>query len=261
MDEVMFVSGGSENAAGTQVSSFSSDNPTLEEAFQAFCTVYMPSRNFTQQTRRDYRYDLTEWLGQVAVTSVKSISTLSIQRYVSHLDERGLKGATRHRKIAAIKPFLRFLEEQHVLHKDFSSTLVWPRVERDEPRPLSPSQYTALLREAATNQRDLAMFETLLQTGIRLSELTGLHVDDITLPTKPSPDPITGYGLLRVKRKGKGIQELILNYKAARAIKAYLKERRTTHFPQLFLNKYGKPLTNRSVQKALKKYARAAGIS
>ena len=176
------------------LTSFSSDNLTLAEAFSTFCTVYMPSRNFTQQTRRDYRYDLTEWLAHVAVTSVKSLSTLSIQRYLSHLDERGLKGATRHRKIAAIKTFLRFLEEQHVLPIDFSSSLVWPRVERDEPRPLSPGQYTALLREAATNQRDLAMFETLLQTGIRLSELTGLSLSDVTLPTKPSPDPITGYG-------------------------------------------------------------------
>ena len=110
MDEVMFVSGRSFNGTGTQVSNFSSDNPTLEEAFRVFCTVYMPSRNFTQQTRRDYRHDLTEWLSQVAVTSVKSISTLSIQRYVSHLDERDLKGANRHRKIAAIKTFLRFLE-------------------------------------------------------------------------------------------------------------------------------------------------------
>ncbi len=98
------------------------------------------------------------------------------------------------------------------------------------------------------------MFETLLQTGIRLSELTRLNLDDITLPTKPSPDPISGFGLLRVKRKGKGVQELILNYKA------YLKDRRNVLYSQLFLNKYGKPLTNRSVQKAFKKYAIVAHI-
>jgi len=243
-----------------QHGSFSSDNPSLEEAFSAFCQMYMPARNFSMQTRRGYRYDLTEWLSQVGQISVKSISTLSIQRYLSQLDEQGLKGTTRHRKIAAIKTFLRFLEEQGVLPKNFSSSLVWPRVIRDEPRPLSPAQYTALLREAAVSPRDLAMFETLLQTGIRLSELTGLTLEDVTLPTKPSPDPITGYGLLRVKRKGKGVQELILNYKACRAIKAYLKERRNAAYPTLFLNKYAKPLTNRSVQKALKKYARAAGI-
>lgn len=162
---------------GTGLTGFSSDNPSLEEAFSAFCQVYMLGRNFTTQTRRGYRYDLAEWLATLQVPQVKAISTLTIQRYLATLNAKGLKGITRHRKIAAIKTFLRFLEEQHVLPKDFSSSLVWPKVERDEPRPLSPAQYTAIPREASTKTRDLAMFETLLQTGIRLSELTALALE------------------------------------------------------------------------------------
>ena len=126
---------------------------------------------------------------------------------------------------------------------------------RDEPRPLSPAQYTAILREASTKTRDLVMFETLLQTGIRLSELTALALESITLPAQRSQDPVTGYGLLRVHRKGGRLSELVLNYKASRAIKAYLTVRPNAPFPTLFLNKYGKPLSNRSVEKAFKKYA------
>ncbi len=164
----------------------------LEEAFSAFCQVYMPAHDFTQVTRRDYRYDLAEWVAHVTVPHVKALSTVSIQHYHSQLDAKGLQATTRHRKIAAIKALLQFLEEQVVLPKDLSSSLVWPKVERGEPRPLRPAQYTALLREAVVSPRDLAMFATLLQTGIRLSEQTGLTFESITLPAEPSQDPITG---------------------------------------------------------------------
>jgi site-specific recombinase XerD len=237
------------------------DNPTLQEAYERFCQVYMPNRNFSQVTRRGYVYDLQEWLNQCDLVRVKQISTNAIHLYMALLDARGLRGTTRHRKLAAIRTFLKFLEEEHILPKDFGDALTWPEIARDEPRPLAPSQYTALLREAAQKTRDLAMFETLLQTGIRLSKLTNLTLDDVTLPTKPSPDPATGYGLLRVKRKGRRLQELILNYKACRTMKAYLRERPMQAKTNiLFLTKYGTPITNRSVQKAFKKYAVAAGI-
>ncbi len=244
----------------TQLDILTTENPTLQEAFTAFCEVYMPSRNFSMVTRRGYTYDLSEWLAQVQITYVNEISSQAIQRYLSILDLKGLKGSTRHRKVAAIKTFLKYLEAQGILPTDFSDKLIWPEVSRDEPRALSTTDYTTILREAAHDPRDSAMFELLLQTGIRLSELTDLTLDDVTLPVKPSNDPINGYGLLRVKRKGRRLQELILNYKACRAIKSYLKTRPKTSSQALFLTKYGEPITNRSVQKDFKKYAIAAGV-
>jgi site-specific recombinase XerD len=205
-------------------------------------------------------YKLQEWLATNPFLYVSHLSTQSIHEYLSALDHRGLAGTTRHRKVAAIKTFLRYLEREGLLPPDFSSSLVWPEVARDEPRALSPQEYTALLREAGHNPRDAAMFEVLLQTGIRLSELTALTLDDLTLPAKPSLDPINGYGLLRVKRKGRRLQELILNYKACRALKAYLRTRPDSPYEAVFLTKYASPITNRSVQKAFKKYAVAAGL-
>ena len=116
-------------------------------------------------------------------------------------------------------------------------------------------EYTALLREAGHHPRDAAILELLLQTGIRLSELTALTIDDVSLPAKPSLDPVNGYGLLRVRRKGRRLQELILNYKACRALKGYLRARPASAEPALFLTKYQEPITGRSVQKLMKKYA------
>jgi len=60
---------------------------------------------------------------------VKSISTRSLQRYLPHLRKQGLQDATRQRKVAAIATFLHFLEEKALLPNDFSSSLVWPKVE------------------------------------------------------------------------------------------------------------------------------------
>ncbi len=245
----------------TQLDFVTTKHLTVAEAFQSFCEIEMPARNFSMQTRRGYTYDLEEWLAQAQqITYVRDLTTYTIEHYLSQLDSKGLKGSTRHRKVAAIKTFLRYLEKQHALPKDFSSSISWPEVQRDEPRALSTAEYTAILREAAHNPRDSAMFELLLQTGIRLSELTALQVDDVTLPTKPSPDPMTGFGLLRVKRKGRRLQELILNYKACRAVKNYLRARPDSISASLFLTKYGTPITNRSVQKAFKKYALAANL-
>jgi carbamoylphosphate synthase small subunit len=71
-----------------QLCMFPSDNPTVAEAFSAFCTLYMLGRQFTQQARRDYRYDLTEWFSQVAISNVKSIDTRSMQRYLRAKNSR-----------------------------------------------------------------------------------------------------------------------------------------------------------------------------
>src|SRR5512144_675396 len=168
----------------------------------------MPARNLSPQTRRGYTYDLTEWVATTPPSSpVAALSTDVISHYLSALDDRGLKGSTRHRKVAAIKTFLRFLEREGALAVDFSNRITWPEVQRDEPRALSVPEYTALLREAGHHPRDAAILELLLQTGIRLAELTALTVDDVSLPAKPSLDPVNGYGLLRVRRKGRRLQE------------------------------------------------------
>src|SRR5512142_1418828 len=232
----------------------------LTAALRRFCEVEMPARNLSPETRRGCAYDLSEWVATTPSSlSVAALSTDVIARYLSTLDARGLRGATRHRKVAAIKTFLRYLEREGALPVDFSARISWPEVARDEPRALSVPEYTAL-REAGHHPRDAAILELLLQTGIRLAELTALTVDDVSLPAKPSLDPVNGFGLLRVRRKGRRLQELILNYKACRALMAYLRGRPEAATPALFLTKYSAPMTHRSVQKLMKKYATAAGI-
>src|SRR5512144_47088 len=85
----------------------------LPEALARFCEVEMPARNLSPETRRGYSYDLSEWVATTPSSlAVLALSTDVIARYLSTLDERGLRGSTRHRKVAAIKTFLRYLERQ-----------------------------------------------------------------------------------------------------------------------------------------------------
>src|SRR5512139_1814149 len=122
---------------------------SLTAALARFRDVEMPARNLSPETRRGYTYDLSEWLATTPPSSpVAGLSTDVISCYLSGLDERGLKGSTRHRKVAALKTFLRYLEREGALPVDFSARIGWPEVARDEPRALSVPEYTVLLREA-----------------------------------------------------------------------------------------------------------------
>src|SRR5512142_3582546 len=107
----------------------------LTAALCQSCDVEMPTRNLSPQTRRGYGYDLSEWVATIPPSlPVAGLSTDGIARYLSTLDARGLRGATRHRKVAALKTFLRYLEREGALPVDFSARLSWPEVARDEPR-------------------------------------------------------------------------------------------------------------------------------
>src|SRR5512135_3726587 len=108
---------------------------SVAEALTRFRDVEMPARNLSPQTRRGYTYDLTEWVATTSASlPVSALSTDVISHYLSTLDARGLKGSTRHRKVAAIKTFLRFLERERDLPPEFSARISWPEVQRDEPR-------------------------------------------------------------------------------------------------------------------------------
>src|SRR5512144_1281363 len=88
----------------------------LTEALRRFCDVEMPARNLSPETRRGYTYDLSEWVATTSPSlSVSALSTDVIAHYLSGLDARGLKGSTRHRKVAAIKTLLRYLEREGAL--------------------------------------------------------------------------------------------------------------------------------------------------
>jgi site-specific recombinase XerD len=231
----------------------------------------------SQNTRSSYLLDLRQWAAWVAatITYVDEITVESFMRYQVHLEARGLKLSTRHRKAASLRVFVHFLVRHYGLDPELLDAIVLHEVPEKDPQPLKEAQYKALLFEAGQVKsqgkpesrakarslalRNVAIIQVLLQTGIRLSELTALTLDDLDLPPERKGGKAEG-GSMRVTRKGGDEKLLALNSKAVEAIRAYLKVRPQSQACHVFLARSGEPLTNRAVQKMFKGVAARAGV-
>jgi len=227
---------------------------TLHQALVEFKTVYMPARNLAARTREEYANDLKDFidfLGKAGVTRAGETSTLYVDRYLAKLDEIGYSGSTRKRKAITIRTFLSFLFRNGYISHDISQQVILPFTEQPTPRILTQTEYQRLLQACEKNIRDKAIITLLLQTGIRLSELTRLSLSDVHIPEA-----------IDIKRsnsrKGRTIP---LNLKACEALQDYISLSPASQYLNLFINKLGKPLGDRGVQKIVMHYFHQAGIS
>jgi len=235
---------------------------TLNQALTHYETVYMPARNYAAKTRVNYRNDiagLIEFLQKNGSKNPEDVSLNALEAYMAELDRRGLTGSTRTRKTYAIKSFFAFLTQYRYTDNNVAKRLIPPKQERKEPRVLTEREYKALLRAVSHNTRDAAIIELLLQTGIRLSELSRLRLNDVDLPKRMSRDP-DNLGVLYIKGKGGKERSIPLNYKACKALKAWLKIRPDVDHEGLFVTKFATPMGLRSFQYTVQKYLKEAGI-
>ena len=153
----------------------------LKEGLDEFVAVHVPARNFSKRTRHEYQSDLedlVEFLEEKGVKVWDVVSLRDLQRYQAELDYRGLAPSSRNRKTYTIKTFFNYLYQAGHLREDPSRQLIPPHVSRKEPRFLPEEEYQAL-REQIDNARDRAIIEVLLQTGIKVSEMVGLTLNDL----------------------------------------------------------------------------------
>lgn len=236
---------------------------SLIQALGEYQFTYMPSRNYAAKTRVNYRNDVANLIEFLKKNnnnkSPQDISLNDLEAYMAELDHRGYTGTTRTRKVYAIKSFFSFLAQYGYTDNNVAQRLIPPKQEQTEPRVLTEREYKALLSAVSHDTRNAAIIEVLLQTGIRLSELARLTLGDVELPGRISRDP-QNVGLLYVKGKGGKERTIPLNYKACRALKAWLKVRPDVEHDALFVTKFGKPMGARAFQYTVKKYLKEAGI-
>ena len=143
----------------------------------------------------------------------------AIRRFVGELHQRGQSRATAARKLAAVRTFLRYLRRESIIDDDPGALVPTPKREVRMPAHLSEEEMTALIAAAAGDtplgRRDRAILELFYASGLRLSEVAGLDLEDVNL----------GARMARVLGKG-GKQRLVpFNTSTAKAIRAYLKGR------------------------------------
>jgi integrase/recombinase XerC len=219
----------------------------------------LQGQNYSPKTLRAYGDDLTQFLAWVEKNRVDwdtptRFSRGDIEGFMQYLAAQRMTGVTRVRKLAAIRKFFTFLEENKILAANPAHTVKGARREEKEPNILYKEQYKALLYEASDNIRDYAIIQTFLQTGIRLSELASLRVEDVDLEHR---------NLTVRQGKGKKDRQIPLVDDVLKALRNYVRYRNTEPIlddDTFFLAKNGTSLNVSTVKYTVAKYVKKAGI-
>jgi integrase/recombinase XerC len=207
----------------------------------------LQGQNYSPKTLRAYGDDLQQFLAWVEKNRVDwdiptRFSRGDIEGFMQYLAAQRMTGVTRVRKLAAIRKFFTFLEENSILAANPAHTVKGARREEKEPNILYKEQYKALLYEASENIRGYAIIQTFLQTGIRLSELANLRVDEVDFEHR----------ILTVRQgKGKKDRQIPLVDDAVKALRNYMRYRNTQLILDdeiLFLAKNGTSLNVSTVK-------------
>ena len=231
---------------------------TTTQSLQMFLRA-LQGQNYSPKTLRAYGDDLHQFLAWVQNNRVDwdtptRMSRADIEGFMQYLSAQRMSGVTRVRKLAAIRKLFAFMAENKILAGNPANTVKGARREEKEPNILYKEQYKALLYEASDNIRDYAIIQTFLQTGIRLSELVNLRVDDVDF----------AHRMLTVRQgKGKKDRQMPLVDEAVKALRNYLRYRNTEWIEDdeiFFLAKNGTSLNVSTVKYIVAKYVKKAGI-
>jgi integrase/recombinase XerC len=236
---------------------------TLSVAIRRFLRYLRAERNASPLTIKSYREDLNhfrEFLGKDADPIPGSLSTPVLRGYVVALHEAGYSAATIARRLASLRSFFRFGQREGWAEGNPAKPLRNPRKGRRLPHVLSTAEIEQLLNappaDGFLGLRDRAILETMYSAGLRISELVGLCEGDVDLRA----------GIVRVRGKGKRERLAPLGSYAIKALRRYLsirklhpREAQGDDAP-VFVNRFGRRLTTRSVARMLEKYLKLTGL-
>jgi integrase/recombinase XerD len=226
-------------------------------------------RGLADNTLAAYRRDLERYLAFLHdrdVDDLNGVDPRLIRAFVASIsasthgpDEEAYKATSVARTLSAVRTFHRFALREGLTEDDPTAGVVRPRLPRGLPHPLTVGEVAAVIDApppgSPTGVRDRAILELLYGAGLRVSELTGLDVDDVDLEE----------GAVRVLGKGSKERDVPIGRMARDAVGAYLRTSRPALASArsrgaLFLNTRGGRLTRQSCARLLAEHARAAGV-
>ena len=230
----------------------------LISAYENYLTkVKQASSNTISSYMRDIR-QYAEWLRVNEDTDVVDATQLNISDYLSHLEEEGRSAATKSRTLASLKNFYAYVVSSGFLERTPVTEIKIDRGEKKMPQILTGREIELLLAQPACvdakGYRDKAMLEVMYATGIRVTELIDLDVDDVNLEQRI------------IKCRGTKKTRVIPLYPAAfKALSVYLREVRSGMLASmdetaLFVNISGVRMSRQGFWKILKHYQTTAHI-
>lgn len=234
----------------------------LDKHIENFLEFLYGERRASENTLRAYKSDLDEFCSYMQGKGLKGklseVDRTIIRTYLAQFtlgvgSSHVLKPSTTSRKLATLRSFFKYLVKTRVLDKNPAESIRYPKLERPLPRLLKVDEAAMFLdnlmkkSDTPLSARNWAIFETLYSTGLRVSELAGLNINDLDLDS----------GFVRAFGKGKKERIVPLTDKSVDALKGYLnlrtliKKQKITN--ALFLNNKGGRLTVRGIAYLLKK--------
>ena len=240
------------------------DKPERTAYFVTYLPIFLDylqvEKGLAKNSLASYAIDLRHfghYLADAAL-DLDRVERLHIVKYFQALRSSGISARSVARALAAIRGLFRFLVAERHLKVDPTENIENPKLWSTLPKSLQPPEVEALLaapdRSTADGLRDAAMLELLYATGLRVSELIKVRIDDLVMDA----------GFLRTM--GKGSKERIVPFgdTAKEAIVHYIERGRPDldkHAdPHLFLSRLGRPMSRQSFWMKITRYAREAGI-
>jgi integrase/recombinase XerC len=244
----------------------------VREHLKAFLEHLRLNENASAHTVRAYDSDLTQYLAFLASHTGRRVSELEpaqldhlgARAWLGDLNKRGNTKSSAARKLSAIRAFGRYLRREGVLEGDPAALVGTPKREQRIPNHLAVDEMSKLLEMPDTSEplgrRDKAILELFYASGLRLSELVGLDLEDVNLSGR----------VVRVLGKGRKERIVPFNRTAEAALRAWLRDReglqharpegradRGKVLEPLFLNYQGGRLSTRSVDNLVRRYVAA----
>ena len=234
----------------------------MKNEIRDFLDYLTYERNVSVNTIAAYRDDLESFVGFLCneyltmardQIDLRRVDHLAIRSYLAHLARKKLSRASIARHLSALRSFFKYLMREGEVDANPARAVATPRREKHLPSVLQTSEIASLFEipdlSSPLGIRDRAWLELLYASGLRISELVGIDIDDIELRAR------------LVKVRGKGSKERIVPFgtKAEEAIRAYL-EVRSADEDALFVNYRGQRITVRSVRRLFSRYVREASL-
>jgi integrase/recombinase XerD len=241
----------------------------VERDAERFHAYLIAERGLADHTVAAYRRDLTKYVAFLAARGIdrpQDVDSSIVRSFVASIsastfgpDDRPYRATSVARALSAVRSFHRFLVRESIVDRDPTAEVVRPRLPRALPHPLGVEEVRRLVEapdpSTAAGLRDRAVLELLYGAGLRVSELTGLDIDDLDLDD----------GFVRVLGKGGKERDVPMGQHARAALEAYLTRARPTLAGSrtrgaVFLNARGGRLTRQSCAALVATHAAGARV-
>ncbi len=234
------------------------------EQLKDFLTYISAEKGLSRNTIESYNLDLKKFHAFLSSKDkgLVSFSKGDIIDFIERLRDEGYSMSSTCRFLSSIKGLCRYLIVEGIIKEDPSENLQAPKKWERLPKSLSISEVRSFLEESSspkthrpTAMRDYVMFELLYSSGLRVSELVSLKIEDINAEA----------GFLRVLGKGSKERIVPVNIRAMEKVKSYINRQRPKilkkrQSPYLFVTNRGKPMTRQRLWQTIKKCGRELGI-